>query len=261
MECISGLFRRRPVRVNAPVGLPAARAHGTGAAMTDAAAPLPAARTAAQPALVTGASRGLGAAIALRLAARGHHVIAVARTQGALEELDDRIQAAGGNATLAPMDVTDAGAMQHLCRGLHDRWGALPLWVHTAVNAPPLSPASMADENDFAKAAAVNVIALHRLIPYVAPLLRAAGGGRAVFFDDDRDAKFAGAYLATKAAARALIRAWQAESTTPAAPQIDLLAPRPMPTAMRARFHPGEDRTCLADPHSEAARLMDSIGL
>lgn len=213
------------------------------------------------PALVTGASRGLGAAIALRLASRGHHVIAVARTQGALEDLDDRIKAAGGTATLAPMDVTDAGAMQHLCRGIHDRWGALPLWVHTAVNAPPLSPAQMIAEKDFAQALAVNVTALQRLIPYVEPLLRAAGGGHAVFFDDDRGPKFAGAYLATKAAARALIRSWQTEATTDRAPRIDLLVPAPMPTALRARFHPGENRAALADPDAEAARLMAPLGL
>ncbi|TFL18570.1 SDR family NAD(P)-dependent oxidoreductase [Jannaschia formosa] len=212
-------------------------------------------------ALVTGASRGLGAAIAETLAARGTHVVAVARTQGALEELDDRIQAAGGAATLAPMDVTDAGAMQHLCRGIHDRWGALPLWVHTAVHAPPLSPAHMVSEKDMEKAVAVNVTALARLIPYVAPLLRAAGGGTAVFFDDDRPVKFAGAYLAGKAAQRALIQSWQAEATTETAARIHLLTPRPMATAVRARFHPGEDRDALAKPSDEARRLLVEIGL
>ncbi|MEM7644475.1 MAG: SDR family oxidoreductase, partial [Pseudomonadota bacterium] len=161
-------------------------------------------------ALVTGASRGLGAALAETLAARGTHVIAVARTQGALEELDDRIQASGGAATLAPMDVTDAGAMRHLCRGIHDRWGKLPLWIHTAVHAAPLTPATMIDEKDMAKSVEVNVTALSRLIPYVAPLLKAAGGGTAIFFDDAHQLKFAGAYLATKAAQRLLIEAWQA---------------------------------------------------
>ncbi|WP_179379819.1 SDR family NAD(P)-dependent oxidoreductase [Jannaschia marina] len=212
-------------------------------------------------ALVTGASRGLGAAIAEYLAAKGTHVVAVARTQGGLEELDDRIQAAGGAATLAPMDVTDAGAMQHLCKGIHDRWGTLPLWVHTAVHAPPLAPADMADEKDFAKALATNVTALQRLIPYVSPLLHAAGDAQAVFFDDDRAPKFASAYLATKAAQRAILTAWQAEATTATAPRIHRLTPRPMPTALRGRFHPGEDRAALAAPAEEAARLMGDIGL
>ncbi|SFI37424.1 SDR family NAD(P)-dependent oxidoreductase [Jannaschia pohangensis] len=212
-------------------------------------------------ALVTGASRGLGCAVAEYLAARGHHVLAVARTQGALEELDDRIKAAGGQATLAPMDVTNAGAMQHLCQSIHDRWGALPLWVHTAVHTPPLSPATMADEKDFAKTLATNVTALQRLIPYVDPLLRAAGRGQAVFFDDPRPLKFASAYMAAKAAQRAMIEAWQAEAVTESAARVHLLTPAPMPTAVRARFHPGEDRAPLADTRAEAARLMTLIGV
>lgn len=212
-------------------------------------------------ALITGASRGLGAALAETLAARGTHVVAVARTQGALEELDDRIQAAGGAATLAPMDITDAGAMQHLCKGIHDRWGKLPLWLHTAVHAPPLTPATMINEKDMATSIEVNVTALSRLIPYVDPLLQAAGGGTAVFFDDAHPLKFAGTYLATKAAQRALIQAWQAEATTPTAAQVHLLTPKPMATAVRARFHPGEDRTALADPAAEAERLLSEAGL
>ncbi|SDZ31394.1 NADP-dependent 3-hydroxy acid dehydrogenase YdfG [Jannaschia faecimaris] len=212
-------------------------------------------------ALVTGASRGLGAAIAEHLAAKGTHVVAVARTQGGLEELDDRIQAKGGKATLAPMDICDAGAMQHLCKGLHDRWGALPLWVHTAIHAPPLSPTDMADEKDFAKSLNTNVTALQRLIPYVAPLLQADGAAQAVFFDDDRPSKFAGAYLATKAAQKAMVRSWQAEATTTRASKVHLLTPQPMPTAVRARFHPGEDRTKLSETRPEAARLMGLIGL
>lgn len=212
-------------------------------------------------ALVTGASRGLGAAICEHLAARGTHVVAVARTQGGLEELDDRIQAKGGQTTLAPMDICDAGAMQHLCKGIHDRWGALPLWVHTAVHAPPLSPADMADEKDFAKSLNTNVTALQRLIPYVSPLLQADGNAHAVFFDDGRPFKFASAYLATKAAQNALVEAWQAEATTTRAPKVHLLTPRPMPTAVRARFHPGEDRTNLTNTRDEATRLLGLIGL
>ena len=166
-----------------------------------------------------------------------------------------------GAVTLAPMDIRDAGAMQHLCRSLHDRWGGVGIWVHAAVHVPPLSPATMADEKDFAASLATNVTALQRLIRYVAPLLRAAGGGRAVFFDDPMPPKFAGAYLATKAAQRALIRAWQAEATTGNAAEVHLLTPRPMPTATRARFHPGENRAALADIRTEAARLMGEIGL
>ncbi|MEL7027334.1 MAG: SDR family NAD(P)-dependent oxidoreductase, partial [Pseudomonadota bacterium] len=134
-------------------------------------------------ALVTGASRGLGAAIAERLAP-SFHVVAVARTVGGLEELDDRIRARGGEATLAPLDITDEGAMAHLCRSIHDRWGPAALWVHTAIHAPPLAPAPHADAKDFSKTFDVNVTATQRLIRMVGALL--ADDGRAVFFDDHR---------------------------------------------------------------------------
>jgi NADP-dependent 3-hydroxy acid dehydrogenase YdfG len=212
-------------------------------------------------ALVTGASRGLGAAMAEALAAAGSHVVAVARTQGGLEALDDRIQAAGGAATLAPMDICDAGAMQHLCRGIFDRWGRLPLWVHTAVHAAPLSPATVMAEKDLEKAVATNVTALGRLIPYVAPLLRAAGGGTALFVDDDRPLRFAAAYAGTKAAQRAMIGAWQAEATTEGATRVLNPVARPTATATRARFYPSEDRSVLASPAEEGRRLLTEAGL
>lgn len=187
-----------------------------------------------------------------------HHVLAVARTTGGLEDLDDRIKAAGGQATLAPMDVTDAGAMAHLCRSIHDRWGRLDLWVHTAIHAPPLAPADHVDAKEMAKCLAVNVTATATLIPMVSPLLQ-HDTGRAVFLDDPHEGeKFHGAYAASKAAQIALARAWAAE-TARLTPKVHILTPRPMPTATRARFFPGEDRTRLADPASEARRLLDGI--
>ncbi|MEQ9055177.1 MAG: SDR family NAD(P)-dependent oxidoreductase, partial [Roseovarius confluentis] len=150
-------------------------------------------------ALITGASRGLGAALAERLAAT-HHIVAVARTVGALEELDDRIQAAGGSATLAPMDVTRPEAMAQLCRGIYDRWGHADLWAHAAIHAAPLSPAPHIDAKDMTKSIDTNVSATATLIQMVAPLLAAAEDGQALFFDDPRAGqKFFGAYGATKA--------------------------------------------------------------
>ncbi len=206
-------------------------------------------------ALVTGASRGLGFALAQALAAT-HHVVAVARTAGGLEELDDAIQATGGAATLAPMDVTDADAMAHLCRGIHDRWGRVDLWAHAAIHAAPLAPAAHLDPRDWEKSMATNGTATARLIGMVEPLLRAAPAGRALFFDDARAGqKFFGHYGATKAAQMALARSWQSE-TARTGPAVHVLAPAPMPTALRARFHPGEDRTPLADPAHEARRLL-----
>ena len=121
-------------------------------------------------ALITGASRGLGAALARALAPT-HHIVAVAKTTGALEELDDEIKALGGAATLAPMDITVEAAMQTLCRGIHDRWGHLDMWAHAAIHAAPLTPASMIDARDMAKSVACNVTATSTLITYIAPLL------------------------------------------------------------------------------------------
>ena len=211
-----------------------------------------------QIALVTGASRGLGAALALALAP-GHHVVAVARTQGGLEDLDDRIRARGGSATLAPMDVTGADAMAQLCRGIYDRWGRLDLWLHTAVHAAPLAPAAQMDGRDWDRSVAVNVTAFGRLVPLVEPLLQLSPRPRAMLFDDPRAGqKFFGAYGATKAAQIALARSWQAE-TAKFPLQVRILTPKPMPTTTRARFFPGEDRALLADPMTEAERLLALI--
>jgi NAD(P)-dependent dehydrogenase (short-subunit alcohol dehydrogenase family) len=207
-------------------------------------------------ALVTGASRGLGGALAEALAA-SHHVVAVARTTGALEELDDRIQAAGGSATLAPMDITNPDAMAQLCRSIHDRWGGIDIWAHTAVHAAPMAPAAHLDARDWDKSVACNVTATGQLIPYIAPLL--GDTGTALFFDDPRaGTKFFGAYGATKAAQIALAQSWAAE-TVKTGPRVHVLTPAPMPTATRARFFPGEDRAPLASPHAEALRLLATL--
>ena len=207
-------------------------------------------------ALITGASRGLGAALAETLADT-HHIVAVARTVGGLEELDDRIQAKGGSATLAPLDVTDVGAMATLCRSIHDRWGSLDLWAHTAIHAAPLAPAAHIDAKDMAKSVATNVTATATLIPFIAPLLGTAG--TAVFFDDPRaHGKFFGAYGATKAAQIALARSWQSESEK-TGPRVQVLTAPPMPTATRARFFPGEDRAALIDCAEAAKGLLAEL--
>lgn len=213
-------------------------------------------------ALVTGASRGLGFAIAHTLATRGWDVVAVARTVGGLEELDDSVKTlklpGAGNLTLAPMDITNTDAMRHLCRSLHDRWGGLGLWAHTAVHAPPLSPAGAVDERDWDKALNINARATGLLIPFIEPLLR-AGKGTAVFFDDPRAGqKFFGAYAASKAAQMALAQAWALE-TENHGPKVVIATPSPMPTALRARFFPGEDRSKLTLAAAEAARLIATL--
>lgn len=209
-------------------------------------------------ALVTGASRGLGAAFAEALAA-DHHIVAVARTTGALEELDDRIRARDGQATLAPMDITLVEAMAQLCRSVYDRWGHVDTWVHTAIHAAPLAPAAHIDAKDWDTSVAANVTATGKLIPMVEPLLALAPAGRALFFEDPRAGqKFFGSYGATKAAQIALARSWQAEAAANGV-QVHILKPAPMPTATRARFFPGENRAALASPQAEVARLLASI--
>ncbi len=209
-------------------------------------------------ALVMGASRGLGAALAEALAP-DYHIIAVARTTGALEELDDRIKARGGKATLAPMDITNSDAMAQLCRSIYDRWGGLDLWIHAAIHGAPLTPADHIAQKDWDKSVAINVTATGLLIPFLGPLL--GQKGQAVFFDDPRGGeKFFGSYGATKAAQVALARSWQAE-TAKLGPRVTVFAPNPMPTGTRARFFPGEDRAPLSHPRDEAARLLKTLDL
>lgn len=209
-------------------------------------------------ALITGASRGLGAALAVELAPT-HHIVAVGRTTGALEEIDDKIKAAGGDATLAPMDISNGDAMAQLCRAIYDRWGKIDLWLHTAIEAMQLTPTNqlLLQEEDFETSLKVNVEATARLITFVAPLLGEAG--RAAFFRDDHAGEaYYGGYGATKAAQMALAESWQAESRK-IGPKVRIVSPAPLATAMRARFHPTEDRSRLASPWEEAKRLLPEI--
>ncbi|GAA6207716.1 SDR family oxidoreductase [Cognatishimia sp. WU-CL00825] len=209
-------------------------------------------------ALITGASRGLGFAFAEALAP-AYHVVAVGRTVGGLEDLDDRIKAKGGQATLAPMDITNVDAMAQLCRSIFDRWGKIDLWVHAAVHGAPLTPVGHLDQKDWSKSIAANVTAVGQLIPFLTPLL--GKDGHAVFFDDPRGGeKFFGAYGSTKAAQVALARSWQLETKT-TGPKVSILSPSAMPTGTRARFFPGEDRAPLAKPQDEARRLIKDLSL
>lgn len=212
-------------------------------------------------ALVTGASRGFGYAVAAGLGAAGAQVVAVARTVGGLEDLADEVEAAGGPApTLAPLSITDEGGLQRLCLAAHERWGRLDLVVHAAAHAAPLAPAPHVAVKDFDASLAVNLRGTQRLIVMVEPLLRAApAGGRFVHVTDARaGAAFFGAYGASKAAAEALVRSWTAEAER-IGPKVTLFQPAPMPTALRARFYPGEDRARLTPCADEARRLLAEL--
>jgi NAD(P)-dependent dehydrogenase (short-subunit alcohol dehydrogenase family) len=213
-----------------------------------------------QVALVTGASRGLGFAVARALGASGTQVIAMARTVGGLEEVADAIEAAGGpTPTLVPLSLTDEGGLQRLCLAVHERWGRLDLAVHGAAHAAPLAPAPHIDAADFDPSVDVNLRGTQRLTAMLEPLLRAAPAGRFVYVADNRAGQpFFGSYGATKAAAEALVRSWAAENAR-IGPKVVIFHPNPMPTALRARFFPGEDPSPLAPCAAEAARLLDLL--
>ena len=207
-------------------------------------------------ALVVGASRGLGRSLARTLGAGGAEVIAMARTSGALEELDDEIRALGGpSVTIVPADITDDPALERLGLAIHQRWGRLDILANCAVNAPPLSPTEHADAKDLDKAFAVNARGVQRLIRCMDPLLRAA----AVFPEDKVNiGRFHSVYEGSKAAAGVFASAWATETGNI---PLTVLRPCPpaMPSSLRARFRPGEDRADLAHPDEVAAGIAAAI--
>ncbi len=209
--------------------------------------------------LITGASRGLGFATAKALGGPDHHIIAVARTVGGLEELDDAVKSAGGSATLVPLDITDETGLQNLGKSIFERWGHLDNFVHCAAHAAPLAPVGHIAPKDFDRVWAVNARATQRLVTMFDPLLKSAPNGHAVHCHDPHpEAKFAGAYRTSKLAALNIIESWQAESTQ-TGPKISIFTPQPMPTALRARFFPGEDRSTLTATDTQALRLISLL--
>lgn len=210
-------------------------------------------------ALVTGASRGLGFATAVDLASKSAHVVALAKTVGGLEDLADEIEAVGGSCTLVPLDITDEGGLQRMCVAIYERWGRLDLLVHCAAHAVLLSPVAHVSEKDFDRMWAVNARATQRIIAMTEPLLKAADEGTAVFMNDPRAGeKFFAGYGSTKAAAQAIVDCWAAE-TVKIGPRVISFTPNPMPTGLRARFFPGEDKETLFDTKGEAKRLLATI--
>ena len=209
-------------------------------------------------ALVTGASRGIGRAAALALAAAGAHIVAVARTPGALEALDDEIRALTGQpATLVPMDIGEAGGLDQLGLAIHQRFGRLDILVHAAAILGPITPVAHIEPQHWDRVVAVNLTASYRLIRSMEPLLRASEHPRAIFLTSGRAVRpkaFWGPYGVTKAALEHLVRTWADElEQTPI--RAVLLDPSVMRTRMRAEAMPGEDPTTLPDP-SEIGPLI-----
>jgi NAD(P)-dependent dehydrogenase (short-subunit alcohol dehydrogenase family) len=209
-------------------------------------------------ALVTGASRGIGYATARALARQGAHIIAVARTHGGLEELDDEIRKDGGSATLVPLNLTDFDGIARLGAALHERHGKLDILVGNAAVAGPSSPLGHIEMKSWNDVLSVNVSANFQLIRCMEPLLRKSDAGRAVFVTSAAAAKasaYLGPYAASKAALETLARVWANETAlTPL--RVNLFDPGPIRTRMRAAVFPGEDPLALDTPEQAAEFIV-----
>lgn len=209
-------------------------------------------------ALVTGASRGIGYFLSLELAKRGAHVIAVARTVGGLEELDDEIRKLGSSATLVPLDITDMEALDRLGGTIHERWGKLDILVANAGILGTISPIGHVEAKTFEKVMNINVTSVWRLIRSVDPLLRASDAGRAIMLSSGvahSCRAFWGPYAASKAAVEVMARSW-AEETKKMKLKINSVNPGATRTAMRAQAMPGEDPETLPTPQSVAEKIV-----
>lgn len=207
-------------------------------------------RLAGRIALVTGASRGIGRSIALGFAKEGAHVIAMARTQGALEELDDEIKAAGGSATLVPADLKDFDGLDNLGRLIHERWGKLDIFVGNAGVLGDLTPLPHLEPKVYDELMAVNVTANYRLIRSLDLLLRQSDAGRVILVSSgagERFRAFWGGYSMTKAAVNAMAKTYADEMANTSV-RVNLVNPGATRTKMRATAAPGEDPQTLPHP-------------
>ncbi|OPH82606.1 SDR family NAD(P)-dependent oxidoreductase [Nitrobacter vulgaris] len=209
-------------------------------------------------ALVSGASRGIGYATARALAKAGAHVIAVARTQGGLEELDDDIRKDGGNATLVPLNLTDFDGIARLGAALNERHGKLDILIGNAGIAGPSSPLGHIEMKPWQDVMAINVTANFQLIRCMEPLLQQSDAGRAVFVTASAAGEanaYRGPYAASKAALDTLARCWANETaSTPL--RVNLFDPGPVRTRMRATVFPGEDPMTLDTPEQVADLII-----
>ena len=209
-------------------------------------------------AVVTGASRGIGRAAALALTEAGAHVVALARTQGALEELDDHVRRTGGTATLVPVDLKDFPALDRLGTAIEQRWQKLDILVGNAGILGELAPLTHVDQPVWDSVMAINVTANWRLIRALDPLLRRSDAGRAVFLSSGAAHKctaYWGPYSVSKAALEALVRTYAAETaSTPV--RTMLVNPGPLRTAMRKTAMPGEDPMTLKTPEDLAPHIV-----
>ncbi len=209
-------------------------------------------------ALVTGASRGIGHAIAFALAQAGAHVVAVARTVGGLEELDDAVRAAGGSATLVPLDLKDFDGIARLAMAVNERYHRLDVLIGNAGILGPVSPLGHIEPKAWDEVMLVNVTANWQLIRCLDPLLKLSPAGRVVFISSGSAHNvraYCGPYAVSKAALEMLARTYAAETVSTRV-RVNLFNPGPTRTRMRAQFMPGEDPSTLDPPERIAEAVI-----
>jgi NAD(P)-dependent dehydrogenase (short-subunit alcohol dehydrogenase family) len=222
---------------------------------------MPLGRLAGRIALITGASRGIGAAVAEQMASEGAHVVLAARTVGGLEEVDDRIRAAGGSATLVPVDLREFIKIDELAAALYERYGRLDILVGNAAEFGTFSPAGHIDPKLWDEIIELNLTANWRLIRAMDPLLRAAPSGRAIFVTSRlaRDAlPYYGPYAVAKAGLETLVRIYAGEVAHTAV-RVNLIDPGIVRTRLRATIFPGEDPERLPGPESVTYAFLELV--
>jgi NAD(P)-dependent dehydrogenase (short-subunit alcohol dehydrogenase family) len=214
-------------------------------------------------ALVTGASRGIGAATAERLAVAGAHVILTARTAEALEKIEDRIHVAGGKATIAPLDLTESDSIARLAAAIAGRWQALDVLVLNAATLGSLTPVAAIDGKEFNRVLTLNVLANQALIAGFDPLLRRSAAGRLLAVTSSVGAHpraYWGAYGASKAALDNLVLSYAEEVRNISPVKVAIVDPGATATTMRARAFPGEDPSSLKSPEAVADAIAALLG-
>ena len=213
-------------------------------------------------ALVTGASRGIGAAIAEALAAAGAHVIMVARTAAALEEVEERIHAAGGSATIAPLDLTEGESIAKLGAAVAERWGKLDILVLNAAILGSLTPVQDIDPKEYSRVLTLNLLANQALIAAFDPLLRKSEHADVVALTSSVGAKphaFWGAYGSSKAALEALLGTYADETSYTGRIRVHIVDPGATRTRMRALAFPGEEPESVKPPEAVAAAIVERL--
>jgi NAD(P)-dependent dehydrogenase (short-subunit alcohol dehydrogenase family) len=213
-------------------------------------------------ALVTGASRGIGAATAEALAAAGAHVVLTARTAADLEQVEDRIHAAGGTATIAPLDLTESDSIARLAAAVGGRWEALDVLILNAATLGTLAAVPAIDGKEFNRVLTLNVLAQQALIAAFDPMLRRSEGARIVAITSSvaqRPRAYWGAYAASKSALETLVLSYADEVRNATRIRAAIVNPGPTATVMRARAFPGEDPATLKPPSAVAEEIVGML--